>query len=60
MKNTISQINSLKESDRIDPEEDRRPGTEDKAEALGSSYSNKEKVRIRKTLSFMVHFGCLL
>lgn len=60
MKNTISQINSLKESDRIDLEEDRRPGAEDKAEALGSSYSNKEKVRIRKTLSFMVHFGCLV
>lgn len=48
MKNILSQIKSSKESDRIDQEEDRRPGTEDKAEALGSSYSNKEKVRIEK------------
>lgn len=40
----------MKESDGIDLEEDRRPGTEDKAEALGSSYSNKEKIRIKKTL----------
>lgn len=60
MKNTVSQINSSKESNRKDQEENRRPGTEDKAEALGSSYSNKEKVRIRKTLSFMLHFGCLV